>query len=193
MKSSKAVDRRVQRTHRLLTDALIQLILERGWDSVSVQDICERADIGRSTFYTHFADKEDLLVGGLSTLGQFLREQAAATGSQQPLAFARGVIEHVDEQRRLFKALAGKRSGHLAQQHFRDLLVDLVREDLQALAPASPRLDVAVRYVAGAFFELLVWWLEARTQLKPADLEELFHELTTPVLALLKKVRGRGV
>lgn len=193
MKAPKEPDRRVQRTQRLLTEALIQLILERGWDAVSVQDICERADIGRSTFYTHFADKEDLLVGGLGALGQFLRAQAAAGGSNKPLAFARGVIEHVDEQRRLFKALAGKRSGQLAQRHFRDLLVELVREDLQALAPAGVRLDVAVRYVAGAFFELLIWWLEARTQLKPADLEELFHELTTPVLAVLRKTKTRGI
>lgn len=192
MKASSPVDRRVQRTQRLLTDALIQLILERGWDSVSVQDICERADVGRSTFYTHFADKEDLLVGGLGALGQFLREQAATSTGNRPLAFARGVIEHVDEKRRLFKALAGKRSGQLAQRHFRELLIELVREDLQALAPGSPRLDVAVRYVAGAFFELLIWWLEARTQLKPADLEEHFHELTTPVLAVLRKGKGRG-
>ena len=93
----------------------------------------------------------------------------------------------------MFKALAGKRSGQLAQRHFRDLLVELVREDLQALAPAGVRLDVAVRYVAGAFFELLIWWLEARTQLKPADLEELFHELTTPVLAVLRKTKTRGI
>jgi len=190
VKASKGADRRVQRTHRMLSEALIELVLERGWDSVSVQDVCERADVGRSTFYTHFADKEDLLVGGLHALGRFLRAQSA--GNDRPLAFARGLIEHVDEQRRLAKAMVGKRSGQVMQLRFRQLLIDLVREDLEALTPSSPRLDATVHYVAGALFELLIWWLEARTQLEAADLEEHFNELTTPLLTLLKKAKSRG-
>jgi AcrR family transcriptional regulator len=191
MKHSKPVDRRVQRTQRMLTEAMIELILERGWDAVHVQDICERADVGRSTFYTHFGDKEDLLVGGLDALGQFLRSQAAAAATGQPFAFARGMIEHVDEQRRLFRAIVGKRSGQVAQQRFRQLLIQLVREDLEAYGPTGARLDVASRYVAGAFFELLIWWLETRTQITPSELERHFHELTAPVLALLRKGKAR--
>lgn len=188
MKASKGADRRVQRTHRMLSEALIELVLERGWDSVSVQDVCERADVGRSTFYTHFADKEDLLVGGLHGLGRFLRAQAAAT-SDKPLAFVRGLIDHVDEQRRLARAMVGKRSGQVMQQRFRQLLIDLVREDLEPLAPGSRHLDASVRYVAGALFELLIWWLDARTQLTAADLDQHFHELTTPVLAVLRRAK----
>jgi AcrR family transcriptional regulator len=176
----------------MLSEALVELILERGWDSVTVQDVCERANVGRSTFYTHFADKEDLLVGGLAALGRFLRSQESARASDKPLAFARGLIEHVDEQRRLAKAMVGKRSGPIMQQRFRQLLVDLVREDFEALAPVGPRLDATVRYVAGALFELLFWWLETRTQLTAADLEAHFHELTTPVLTVLRKGKARG-
>src|SRR5688572_18028179 len=171
-------DRRVRRTKKLLREALVSLILERGWDAVSVQDVCARADVGRSTFYTHFADKEDLLVGGLDGLGQFLRAQTPASAGAKPLAFARGMIEHAHEQRRLFRAIVGKHSGHVVQQRFRQLLLELVREDFAALGPAGPRLDAAVHYVAGAFFELLIWWLEARHPVKPSELEEQFHELT---------------
>jgi AcrR family transcriptional regulator len=192
VKSPSGADRRVQRTHRMLSEALIELILERGWDSVSIQEICDRANVGRSTFYTHFADKEDLLVGGLANLGRFLRSQESAQTHSRPLAFARGLIEHVDEQRRLVRAMVGKRSGQIMQQRFRQLLVNLVREDLEALAPASPRLEVTVRYVAGAFFEVLTWWIEARSPLTPAELERHFHELTTPVLAALRNAKSRG-
>ncbi len=187
MKASKPTDRRVQRTHRLLSEALIELILERGWDKVSVQDVCERADIGRSTFYTHFADKEDLLVGGIDGLGQFLRAQARASTGVRPLGFARGLIEHADEQRRVFRAVVGKHSGHVVQQRFRQLLLELVREDLAALVSTQPRLDAAAHYVAGALFELLIWWLEARHPIKASELEGLFHQLTTPVLAALRR------
>lgn len=190
MSATRPADRRVQRTHRMLSEALIELILERGWDSVSIQEICDRANVGRSTFYTHFADKEDLLVGGLASLGRFLRSQAQTSAG--PLAFVRGMIEHVEEQRRLARAMVGKRSGQVMQQRFRQLLVSLVREDLEAWAPASPRLDVTVRYVAGALFEVLTWWIEARNPLTPAEVERHFHQLTTPVLAVLRSAKSRG-
>jgi AcrR family transcriptional regulator len=168
---------------------LIELILERGWDKTSVQDVCERADIGRSTFYTHFADKEELLVGGFDALGKLLREPQSVPTDVRPLAFARGMIEHAHEQRRLFRAIVGKRSGQVVQQRFRQLLIDLVREDLASLAPAGPRRDATVHYVAGAFFELLIWWLDARNPLQPSDVAELFHQLTTPVLDVLRGPR----
>ena len=58
-------DRRVQRTRTLLTRALMELIVEKGYQAITVQDIIDRANLGRSTFYAHFLDKEDLLMSGL--------------------------------------------------------------------------------------------------------------------------------
>ncbi len=190
-------DRRVQRTRRTLREALIALILERGWDGFSVQDVCDRADVGRSTFYTHFADKEDLVGGGFEDLRRGLRAQLAASGGPaRPLGFSRGLIEHAHEQQRLFRALIGKRSGQLVQKKFRELVLDLVREDLAALLAPGPRRDGAVAFVAGAFFELLIWSLEAKSALAPEEVDALFHELATPVLAAAglpgAAVRARG-
>ena len=67
------MDRRVRKTRRALRESLFSLVAERGWDSVSVQHVCERADVGRSTFYTHFADREDLLLSGFDDLKLELR------------------------------------------------------------------------------------------------------------------------
>lgn len=180
-------DRRVQRTRRGLRDALIELILERGWDALTVQHVCDRANIGRSTFYTHFADKEELLVGGLGDLRKEVRQLAASGMSERPLGFVRGIIEHAEEQRRLFRAVMGKRSGHVIQQRFRELLIDLVQEDLTGLAAAGPQRDATARYVAGGLMELLIWWLDTRNNLKAEDVEKLFFQSTTPVLAALRK------
>lgn len=185
LKTTATTDRRVHKTRLALRDALIALILERGWDDTSVQDICDRANVGRSTFYTHFADKEDLLIGGLGDLRKALREQAPTVAGGRPLAFARGLIEHAHEQRRLFRAIIGKRSGHVVQQRFRQLLIALVKEDLMGLAPIGPHLDGAAHYIAGAFFELLIWWVDSRSPLPVAELEELFLRMTTPVLSVL--------
>src|SRR5438105_10896619 len=185
------VDRRVMRTRRALSHAMIELIIARSWDDITVQDLCDRADIGRSTFYLHFANKEELIVGGLDDLRRGLREHspAARKGGGQVLGFARGLIEHVAEQQRLFRAIMGKRSGHVVQQRFRQMVVRLVKEDFTACAPAGWRRDAAVHYVAGALVDLLTWWLETRSPRDAEEIETLFHQLTAPVVAQLRQVR----
>ena len=187
--SPRPTDRRVQRTRRTLREALVALTLERGWDDTSVQDVCDRADVGRSTFYTHFADKEELLLSGFDDLRQELRgHQVAAAPDRRVLGFARVLIEHAHANLRLFRAVIGKRSGLAVQRHFRQVVIDLVREDLAGHAPPGPRREAAVHYLAGAFFDVVIWWLDTRTGLEPADLEQLVNDLTAPVVSAL---RGR--
>jgi AcrR family transcriptional regulator len=185
VKTPKSTDRRVLRTRRALREALMALLSERGWDAVSVQDLCDRADVGRSTFYMHFADKEELVIGGLDDLRKELRAQRAAEPGARVdgLGFARGVIEHAHEQQRLFRAIIGKHSGHAVQQRFRQFVIALVKEDLTGLGLAGRPRDAIAHYVAGAFLELLTWWLDGRSPLQPAEVEDLFRRLTTPVLA----------
>jgi AcrR family transcriptional regulator len=182
-KLPSTADRRVQRTRRALREALVALILERGWERFSVQDVCDRADVARSTFYTHFADREELVGGGFEDLRAALRAQLAASGRPGPLGFSRGLIEHAHEQRRLFLAVVGKKSGHLVQRRFRDLVFELVREDLATVLSAGSRRDATIAFVAGAFIELLTWSLEAKRSIPPDEVDALFHELVEPVLA----------
>jgi AcrR family transcriptional regulator len=189
MGTPKSTDRRVKRTQNALREALIALILERGWDETSVQEVCDRADVGRSTFYTHFVDKEDLLVSGFDELRRALRAREAERTDRSPLGFFRGIVEHVHENRRLFRAIVGKRSGQAVQKRFQQLLIDLVQEDLAGLATAGPRFDAMVHYLAGALFQTLIWWVDFRNSFQPADMERLFNELTTPVLAALERRR----
>jgi AcrR family transcriptional regulator len=179
----KTSDRRVLRTRRTLREALVSLLLQRGWDGVSVQDICDRADVGRSTFYTHFADKEELLVGGFDDLRHTLRAGLAQTpDSKVPLRFARGLLDHAHENQRLFLALVGKRSGYVVLKRFRDMVVALVSEDLARSHAAGPAQDAAVHFLAGGFLELLTWWLESRNSFRPEDVERLFLELAAPAI-----------
>jgi AcrR family transcriptional regulator len=161
-----------------LHDALIALVLERGWEHVSVQEICDRADVGRSTFYTHFADKEEVLLLGFDMLKAAMRAIAAANG---PLGFARPLIDHARDNQRLFRALVGKRSGQIVQRRFREVVLELVADDLSHL-PAGARRDTAVHAVAGAFLELLMWWVDGRTSLTADDIHAAFMKLSAPLL-----------
>jgi AcrR family transcriptional regulator len=72
--SAKKEDRRVQRTRTMLFDALLDLIIEKGYEAITVQDIIDRANVGRSTFYSHFSDKEQLLLGNIDQLRESLKQ-----------------------------------------------------------------------------------------------------------------------
>jgi AcrR family transcriptional regulator len=189
-------DRRVRRTRGALRDALVALIIERGWDGFSVQDLCARADVGRSTFYLHFADKEEVLGGAFADLGRELRSQLEHAGSSRPLGFSRGLLEHAQDHQRVYRAIVGRRAGHVVQGKMRGLVLDLVREDLAALMPPGARRDGAVAFLAGAFFELLIWSIEAKPPTNAEAADALFHELAAPALAAARSPNaaapGRG-
>ncbi|MHB8473326.1 MAG: TetR/AcrR family transcriptional regulator [Gammaproteobacteria bacterium] len=184
------VDRRRLRTRTALRDALIDLITEQGWDDIAVQDICARANIGRSTFYLHYANKDALLQGGLKDLQAELQRQARvrsdnarpSTKASESFHFALGLIEHAHEQRKVFRSLIGRRSGYVVQQRFREMVIRLITAELPAATGTFPREAVA-RWLAGALVELMSWWIEQRTPLPPQELAALFNELSRPTLA----------
>jgi AcrR family transcriptional regulator len=184
-----SIDRRTLRTRGALRDALIGLIAERSWDEIAVQDICERANVGRSTFYVHYASKDALLQGGLDGLQAQLQRQVrvsaddAVLSIQPPVAFnfVLGLIEHAHEQRRVFRGLIGRRSGHVVQQRFREMVIRLITDELPASTGFLPHVAVA-RWLAGAFVELLSWWIEQSTPLAPEELAAVFNELARPAL-----------
>ena len=178
------IDRRSQRTRHALREALIQLIGERGWDAVAVQDLCERANVGRSTFYSHFPNKDALLLGGLEDLRAEIGRQARSQASSSRLStsgfrFSLGLIEHAHQQRRVFRGLIGRRSGYVVQQRFREMVVRLVTDELPVSTGKLPRAAVA-RALAAAFVELLAWWVEQRSPMPPAEPALRFDELSRP-------------
>lgn len=174
-------DRRVRRTKRQLRDALISLILERGWDNVSVQDICARADVGRSTFYVHFGDKESLLLSGFDELHASI--DSARQAQNGPFGFAEVLIEHAKANRRLFRAVVGRNSGQSVLRRFRDVVLRLVEADLDGLGVDAAHRVVTVRYVGGGFIELLVAWLDRPSNMDPGTLAATFRQLTLGALS----------
>lgn len=181
---SPRTDRRVLRTREALRGALLGLVVERGWDAIDIQSLCERANIGRSTFYLHYPNKEELLKGGFGDLRIALRDQAKQRTPDSPhqLAFVGGLIEHVHQQQLVFRAMLERRSGHYVQDRFRELLVDLVEEERPAGARRSWHAHAVSNYLGGALFQLLTWWLGASRPQRPQKIEALFHDLSKPVI-----------
>src|SRR5262249_15860380 len=141
------------------------------------------------TFYTHFADLEEVLVGWPPG-HRWLREFGARIRTERrPLGFTRALLEHVDEHRRIWRALVGKRGGMVVRGRFRRDLLGVVREDVVAVAgkQGGEILDGIVHYVTGAFMELLFWWLDGRPALAAADVDAIFHRLTAPALGTIAR------
>src|SRR5438046_6854441 len=114
---ARAGDRRIQRTEQLLHAALMSLIQEKGFESLTVQDIIDRANVGRATFYAHFDSKDDLLASGIEGLRVSLRERqrqalsAATDANDRLFAFSHELFVHANEHRTEPRAMLGQRSG----------------------------------------------------------------------------------
>jgi len=183
MKKQKTVDRRVQRTRRLLQDAFVATVIEKGYEAATVQDIIDRADVGRATFYAHFADKQTLLTSRLEDLrGLLLAQQRQSPDS---LGFSLAMLEHARSHLAMYRAIVGHESGAFIIQRIHRTIADLAANDVNALAAkASPqRRQLAVEFVAGAFMAVLTWWLDQGAALAPAEVDAIFRRLVLEGLA----------
>ncbi len=189
MKES-SIDRRVNRTRTLLQNALLSLISRRSYDTITVENICETANIGRSTFYAHYTGKDDLKRSGIDDhlrklLVEHQREASDRSGNSSGccFGFSLAMFEHARDHKELYRALVGGRGGTVALGRIRKILSDLVRDELAATAnknsaDALPR-EVVVQYVAGAYMALLTWWLDGGAKLPPENMDAMFRQLAT--------------
>ena len=189
----------MQRTRQLLRGALFSLIQEKGFETLSVQDIIDRANVGRATFYAHFENKEDLLLAGFDELRASLRERQRTALSrgrsveERVLAFSPGIFAHTNEHRGLFRAMVGKQSGAVIQQVLHKMLVDLVRDDVKAVAAsggaASAPAEALVQLIAGSLFGLLMWWLDGQVRMPVEEVDALFRRFAIPALNAVVRAR----
>jgi AcrR family transcriptional regulator len=191
--TKRPIDRRIARTRAMLQKAHISLILEKGYEATTVEDICEAADIGRSTFYAHYTSKDDLRRSGLEHLREELvdrqNEALAAPGDirDRSLAFSLAMFEHARDHIDLYRALVGGHGGTLALGTIRQILSDLVRNELAASAdkkladkkPMDVSRELVVQYVVGAFMAVMTWWLDGGAKLPPQRIDAMFRRLAT--------------
>ena len=181
-------DRRVDRTVSSLRKALTELILEKHYDSITVQDIIDRANVGRSTFYTHFRDKEDVLIGDWKRiLGFFIESINFEYAGKSRFVPVRELMLHLKEFHALYRALV--RSGkaerlfdtgtkYLAEGIEAKIVAFIGPDAISAVPPA-----ISAHFVALQIFGLLKWWLDRNMPYPPEEMDEMFHTLVAPGVA----------
>ncbi|GHO78289.1 TetR family transcriptional regulator [Ktedonobacter sp. SOSP1-85] len=192
MKQQKA-DRRSQRTYRLVSSAFAELMVEKPYDEILVQDILDRADIGRTTFYAHYFDKEDVLNSIVEQELERLTRQITHAAARQRVVPSLELFEHVyHSQNQPFLALMRSRAGEPLWEALHTALCQAIEPALCTLcakkrSPSIP-LPVVSQYLAGALLTLLKWWIAADMPYPPEQIESIFQQLALPgVWAMLKE------
>lgn len=184
----KKKDRRVQRTRELLRSAMVSLIQEKGFEALTVQDIIDRANVGRSTFYSHFKGKDDLMKGSIdmlrSSLRRFQLQARSASREGHLFAFSRELFAHAEQHREAFSAMMGKQSGTVFQQHLHRMLATLMRDDLAMVRRRKNRdaiqIEAVVQFVVAGLIGLLVSWVVETRQLSVDEMDALFRRMAIP-------------
>ena len=182
----KPTDRRVQRTYKILHEALVELIIEKGYDQVSVQDIIDRANIGKSTFYSHFQDKEDLFLRGFENLWSLFEEQFAeqAHETMEVWEISLIVFQHAQDYISVYKALAGKAGGKLMSTTMHKYLSLLMQNSLKLkwAGQKTVPLDLAGQHLASSLINSLTWWVEHDLVYSAEHMNSLYRQLTQPAI-----------
>jgi AcrR family transcriptional regulator len=177
-------DRRVTRTRQMLRDALFALIEERGYDTLSIQDITERANIGRATFYVHYPDKEQLLLASVKELLEDMHQHmpllstADLLEKQQSLSVF--VFRHVLEHAQIYLALLNERGASIAVMRLRadtGKSIEALIAGLLTEAKVPLPLDLLATYCGASLWSLVQWWLKNDFSLSPEEMGQLYWKL----------------
>jgi AcrR family transcriptional regulator len=181
-------DRRVRRTRQALVLALIDLTREKQYERLTVQDLLDRADIGRSTFYTHYRGKDDLLIRSFERLLEALdASMDGSAGTAERVAPVRELFAHVGASRDFHRTLARARMLDRVYQAGIACLTTTIIRRLRGRGASHPgqaeRDKLAARAAAGALFALLRWWLDHDPLYTPDQMDAMFHAFVLPGLS----------
>lgn len=180
------IDRRTQRTRELLQNALIKLISERGYDTVTIGEIVERANVGRTTFYLHYKSKDDLFMScheaivskfHLGLFHPLSREELLSPETPPEVALA---YQHLEEDRALLYPIFQGKDSALILRQIRDRSAREIEANLRSVfaeAESTIPLDMLAHYLAGAQIAFMQWWLEKRRPHRPDELARALHHL----------------
>jgi AcrR family transcriptional regulator len=177
-------DRRSERSRQLIRRAMLELLFETRFEEITVQAILDRANVGRSTFYTHYYDKEDVLAHIAAEQLETLAGQLVERGAGEQLIPSLELFHHVQGHAGYFRALQqgqGRRALWDAAQAalsrtIEQALLGTVTEYHDTAVPP----EVAAQYLAGALLNLVRWWLEADMPYTPETMDCFFQQLALP-------------
>ena len=178
-------DRRINRTRETLFHAMSTLMLEKRYDDITVQDIIDRANVGRSTFYAHYQDKEDLVTSNMThILDSLIGTMEQNNNDPHQFLPGRELFEHIRENYSMFKTLTSGRGLDLFFQKGQEYWNQRMIVRFQAMLPPGqePKVPIPIlaHYVSGTFVNLLKWWIDNKMPCSSEQMIEIVKTLIVP-------------
>ena len=172
-------DRRSQRTRQVLGDAFVELLMERGYEGVSIKDVIERANVGRSTFYSHYADKDELFASQLDRLMDLLSQHIPEELSAgNPFFPSLGLFQHIKQQWKLYRILAWDSGVDVLTRDLQKSMTEKIEQRLLASRQTyEVPIPVIANFLAGSFLSLVKWWLDNKMIYSPEQMDAMFQKL----------------
>jgi len=180
--SLKKTDARVRRTRDALGDALVALMQEKPFETITVQDVLDRAQVSRSTFYLHYSDKDDLLMSDAEEFFESISMALSVHGDKSDRVFpVQEFFTHLSDVQPFYKALvkSGKfqENMELARGHFARGIERRLSELPRGKSIPPNQLPAIAFTHAGALLSLLTWWLDRGMRESATEMDELFHRM----------------
>ncbi len=161
------IDRRVKRSQNLLGEALMSLILEKGYEAVTIRDITERADVAYVTFFRHYKSKDELVTQCLQVGMHDLqtRIEAAARRTRAGVtdsAEGQMIFEYVRANSQLFRVLLRSQGASQVRQQTLTAIETIFLNNCKPLSAKEKLIphQIAAHHIAASLLSLIEWWLE---------------------------------
>ena len=187
------MDRRQQKTRAAIFSAFTVLLSEKSYHKITVQDIIDTANVGRTTFYAHFETKDDLLKELCEELfGHIINSAMDCThthglysdGSAPESVFCH-LLQHLQENDKNIIGLLSCESSEIFLRYFKDSLNGLVQSQFvnqnRKRNTDIPQ-DFLINHISGSFVEMVLWWIKGRMKQTPGELDRYFRAVIEPVL-----------
>lgn len=182
------MDRRQKRSHDSIVTAFSQLLAQKSFNKITVQDIIDAANVGRTTFYAHFETKDDLL----RELCQEIFDHVISSSLSEeipndhfPLEIVSHILFHLaDNQKNIIGLLSGE-SSELFLGYFKEYLNQLVSSWIpkgKCLQPANVPQDFVINHISGSFVNMVRWWVKGGLKQTPDELASYFYAVVSPLL-----------
>ncbi len=187
------MDRRQQKTRAAIFSAFTDLLAEKSYSKITVQEIIDAANVGRTTFYAHFETKDDLLKALCEELfGHIIGSAMDCThthglysdGSAPESVFCH-LLQHLQENDKNIIALLSCESSEMFLRFFKDSLNELVRSQFinqnRKTNTDIPE-DFLINHISGSFVEMVLWWIKGHRKQTPEDLDRYFRAVIEPII-----------
>jgi len=195
---AKKTDRRIERMKKLIQEALISLMLEQSYESITVQEIIDRANVGRATFYKHFENKEDLLLRGIAQIPYHANEQTHFSEpdnteahhhrpviGKKTLSFAAS-FTHSKENQRLHEVMYRRSFANPILDKVTNFFYERINTQLKHLSPPQSvdnvKITVLSHFLTGGLLAVIKWWQLSDFPYSVDEMDEFIQEIVNPSL-----------